>query len=224
VPRHTAKSPLCRAFFQGAWQGAHLCRVFFTWRTAKGVARRYIPAPSVAFVCRAPWKNARQRLFTVRCQTRRTTKGLYRAKCYHVPFVVCPDEKRTTKSLPCVLGPLPWAHIGWWCGVRSEETRVESRRGDSVSDFRTTRVRTDGFRVRRGNSDLSQRRGRQIALFPLCMLHCVAEKASNIRKPNTIISLLHSFSSPPELRRRPRPLSPCRACGIIIYVSNYLIK
>jgi hypothetical protein len=46
-------------------------------------------------------------LFTVRCQTRRTTKGLYRAKCYCVPFVVRPDEKCTAKRLPCVLGPLP---------------------------------------------------------------------------------------------------------------------
>jgi hypothetical protein len=36
-------------------------------------------------------------------------KGLYRAKCYRVPFAVRLDEKRTAKSLPCVFGPLPCA-------------------------------------------------------------------------------------------------------------------
>jgi hypothetical protein len=44
----------------------------------------------------------------MRCQTRRTAKGLYRAKCYRAPFAVRPDKKRTAKSLPCVFGPLPW--------------------------------------------------------------------------------------------------------------------
>jgi hypothetical protein len=67
------------------------------------------PVPLVAFVCRASWKNARQRLSTVRCRTWRTAKGLHRAKCYRAPFAVCPDKKRTAKSLPCVFGPLPCA-------------------------------------------------------------------------------------------------------------------
>jgi hypothetical protein len=85
------------------------CRAFLYQRTTKTVTCLLVWASSVAFLCRAPPRNARQRLFTVRCQTRRTTKGLYRAKCYCVPFVVRPDEKRTAKSLPCVLGPLPCA-------------------------------------------------------------------------------------------------------------------
>jgi hypothetical protein len=55
-------------------------------RTTKGVTRHLIPVPSVALFCRASWKNARQRLFTVRCQTWRTAKGLYRAKCYRAPW------------------------------------------------------------------------------------------------------------------------------------------
>jgi hypothetical protein len=75
-------------------------------RTAKRVACRLVPAPSVAFICRASRKNARQRIFTVRCQTWRTAKTLYRAKCYCAPFAVRPDEKRTAKGLPCVFGPL----------------------------------------------------------------------------------------------------------------------
>jgi hypothetical protein len=65
--------------------------------------------PLVAFVCRASWKNARQTLSTVRCQARRTAKGLRRAKCYRAPFAVRPDEKRTAKGLPCVFWPLPCA-------------------------------------------------------------------------------------------------------------------
>jgi hypothetical protein len=31
-------------------------------------------------------------------------KGVYRAKCYCVPFAVRPDEKRTAKGLPCFYG------------------------------------------------------------------------------------------------------------------------
>jgi hypothetical protein len=83
------------------------CRAFFYRRTAKAVTCHLVWAPSVAFLCRAPPHNARQRLLTVRCQTRRTAKGLDRAKCYRVPFAVRPDEKRTAKSLLCVLGLLP---------------------------------------------------------------------------------------------------------------------
>jgi hypothetical protein len=61
------------------------------------------------FFCRASGKNARQRLFTVRCQKRRTVKRLYRAKSYRVPFVVRLDKKRTAKALPCVFWSLPCA-------------------------------------------------------------------------------------------------------------------
>jgi hypothetical protein len=67
-----------------------------------------VRAPSVAFLCRAPPRDARQRKFTVRCQKRRTAMGVYRANCYRVLFAVRPDEKRTVKTLPCVFGPLPW--------------------------------------------------------------------------------------------------------------------
>jgi hypothetical protein len=80
------------------------CRAFFYRRTTKAVTCRLMGAPSVAFLCHAPPHNARQRLLTVRCQTRRTAKGLYRAKCYRAPFAVRPDEKRTAKSLPCARG------------------------------------------------------------------------------------------------------------------------
>jgi hypothetical protein len=78
-------------------------------RTAKVVPRRLAPVPLVTFVCRASRKNARQRLSTVRCQTRRTAKVLRRAKCYRAPFAVRSDKKRTAKGLPCVFRPLPCA-------------------------------------------------------------------------------------------------------------------
>jgi hypothetical protein len=83
---------------------------FVPRRTAKGVTRRLTLALSVAFFCRVPRENAQQRLFIMRCQARHKAKGLYRAKCYRVPFVMRPDEKRTTKSLSCILGPLPCAY------------------------------------------------------------------------------------------------------------------
>jgi hypothetical protein len=124
LPRRTAKRARCRAFLAqahskegslpcvscpGARQRGLFAVRFSLRRTAKRVTRRLVPAPSIAFVCRASWKNARQRLFTVHCQTWRTAKTLYRAKCYRAPFAVCPDEKRTAKCLPCVFGPLPCA-------------------------------------------------------------------------------------------------------------------
>jgi hypothetical protein len=88
--RRTAKSPFCRVFFAQA----HIFAVRFAPRhTAKGVTRRLIPVPSVAFFAVRREKNARQRLSTVSCQT------------WRAPFAVRPDEKRTAKSLPCVLGP-----------------------------------------------------------------------------------------------------------------------
>jgi hypothetical protein len=119
----TAKVGLCRAFKTMAHgKGRSLPCVFpqrtakrpplsciFSWRTAKGVPRRFIPTPSVAFFCRASGKNARQRLFTVRCQKRRTIKRLYHAKSYRVPFAVRLDKKRTAKALPCVFWSLPCA-------------------------------------------------------------------------------------------------------------------
>jgi hypothetical protein len=96
-PWRTAKSLLCRAFLALA----HGKERFFPMH-GKGRHTPSHPGAVSCFFCRAPWKNARQRLFAVRCQTRRTAKGLYRAKCYHAPFAVRPDEKRTAKSLPCV--------------------------------------------------------------------------------------------------------------------------
>jgi hypothetical protein len=119
------KQCLCRAFVALAHdkEPSLLCvfgfgarqRAFFAVRfsrcTAKGVKRRLIPAPSVAFFCRAPRKNARQILFAVRCQMRRTAKGLYRAKCYRAPFAVRPDEKRTAICRAFLgLCPAPMAH------------------------------------------------------------------------------------------------------------------
>jgi hypothetical protein len=93
------KEPCLSCVFQGgARQTAHVCRAFCSRRTTKGVPRRLASVPLVAFFCRASWKNARQRLSTVRCQTWRTAKGLYRAKCYRAPFAVRPDKKRTAKS------------------------------------------------------------------------------------------------------------------------------
>jgi hypothetical protein len=38
--------------------------------------------------CRVSCKNARQRLSTVHCQTWRTAKGLYHAKCYRAPVAL----------------------------------------------------------------------------------------------------------------------------------------
>jgi hypothetical protein len=105
-PWRTAKSLLCRAFLALA----HGKERFFPMH-GKGRHTPSHPGAVSCFFCRAPWKNARQRLFAMRCQTRRTAKGLYRAKCYHAPFAVRPDEKRTAKSLPCVFGPLPCASL-----------------------------------------------------------------------------------------------------------------
>jgi hypothetical protein len=89
------------------------------WRTTKasifllahGKGRNvpFSPGAVSCFFLPCVVKNARQRFFTVRCQTRRTAKGLYHAKCYCVPFAVRLDEKRTAKSLPCFFGPLPCA-------------------------------------------------------------------------------------------------------------------
>jgi hypothetical protein len=59
-------------------------------------------APSVAFLCPAPPRDARQRKFTVRCQKRRTAMGVCRANCYRVLFSMRPDEKCTAKTLSCV--------------------------------------------------------------------------------------------------------------------------
>jgi hypothetical protein len=116
--KRTANSPVCHAFsgrrtanrgwlpcvFQGgARQTTPVCCAFCSRRTAKVVPRRLALVPLVAFVCRASRKNARQRLSTVRCQTRRTAKVLRRAKCYRAPFAVRPDKKRTAKGLPCIL-------------------------------------------------------------------------------------------------------------------------
>jgi hypothetical protein len=82
------------------------CRAFFCQRMAKAVTCRLVRAPSVAFLCRAPPRDARQRKFTVRCQKRRTEMGGYCANRYRVLFAVRPDEKRTAKTLSCVFGPL----------------------------------------------------------------------------------------------------------------------
>jgi hypothetical protein len=103
-PWRTTKSLICHAFLALAHGKEPSLPCVFSRCTAKGVTRRLIPAPSVVFFCRAPWKNTQQRLFAVRCQMRRTAKGLYRAKCYRAPFAVRPDEKRTAKSLPCARG------------------------------------------------------------------------------------------------------------------------
>jgi hypothetical protein len=62
-------------FLPGTRQGALFAVRFSPRRTTKGVTRRLAPAPSVVFFCPALWKNARQRLSTVRCQTWRTAKG-----------------------------------------------------------------------------------------------------------------------------------------------------
>jgi hypothetical protein len=82
------------------------CRAFFYRRTAKAVTRRLVRAPSVAFLFRAPPRDARQRKVTVRCQTGRTAMRVYRANFYRVLFAVRPDEKRTAKTFRCVFGPL----------------------------------------------------------------------------------------------------------------------
>jgi hypothetical protein len=86
--------PLPCVFGLGARQIAFFAVRFFPVHGKE----RHTPSHPGAVSC-APWKNARQRLFAVRCQTLRTAKGLYRAKCYRVPFVVRPDEKRTAKPL-----------------------------------------------------------------------------------------------------------------------------
>jgi hypothetical protein len=49
-----------------------------------------VRAPSVAFLCRATPRDARQKKFTVRCQKRRTTMGVHRANYYRVLFAVRP--------------------------------------------------------------------------------------------------------------------------------------
>jgi hypothetical protein len=104
--RRTAKIPVCRAFFRQA----HGKEPMFAVRFAPGARQRVSHA--VWRQCRqllflpCVVKKARQRLSTVRCQTWRTTKGLYCVKCYHAPFAVRPDEKGTAKRLPCVLWPL----------------------------------------------------------------------------------------------------------------------
>jgi hypothetical protein len=85
-------------FQGGARQTTHVCRAFCSRRTAKGVPRRLVPVPLVAFFCRASWKNARQRLSTVRCQTWRTAKRLYRAKCYRALFCHAPRQKTHGKA------------------------------------------------------------------------------------------------------------------------------
>jgi hypothetical protein len=111
VPRRTAKSPsLSCVLCHGARQRAHLCRAFCASTHCKGRHTSSHPGAVSCFFCRVPRENARQRLFIMRCQARHTAKGLYRAKCYRVPFVMRPDEKRTTKSLSCILGPLPCAY------------------------------------------------------------------------------------------------------------------
>jgi hypothetical protein len=100
------------------------------WRTTKasifllahGKGRNvpFSPGAVSCFFLPCVVKNARQRFFTVRCQTRRTAKGLYHAKCYRVPFAVRLDEKRTTKSLPCFF---------WTFAVRPRRKPTVSRSG-----------------------------------------------------------------------------------------------
>jgi hypothetical protein len=119
--RRTAKGSDCHAlsmvvhdkgkrlpcvFTYGARQKQKIVVRFFCQRTAKADTHRLVRAPSVAFLCRAPPRDARQRKFTVRCQKRHTTMEVYRANCHRVLFTVRLDEKRTTKALPCVFGPL----------------------------------------------------------------------------------------------------------------------
>jgi hypothetical protein len=90
----------------------NVCRVFFYRRTAKAVTRRLVRAPSVAFLCRAPPHDARQRKVTVRCQTGCMAMRVYRANFCRVLFVVRPDEKRTRRLCRAFSGlcRAPWAH------------------------------------------------------------------------------------------------------------------
>jgi hypothetical protein len=115
--RCTAKWPkptacLCRAFIGVHGKSVIYCRAFCAsahgkelslpcvFLPAHGKGRHTLSHPVAVscffFPCAV--KNARQRLFTVRCQTRRTAKGLYRAKCYCVPFAVCPRQKTHGKK------------------------------------------------------------------------------------------------------------------------------
>jgi hypothetical protein len=98
-------------FGLGARQRAFFAVRFFLVH-GKGRHTPSHPGAVSCFFCRAPWKNARQRLFVVRCQTWRTAKGLYRAKCYCVPFVVRPDENARQRVCRAFLGlcSAPVAH------------------------------------------------------------------------------------------------------------------
>jgi hypothetical protein len=77
--------------------------------TAKSFGRRLLwcavrdPSRAVCYFCLpCTAYDARLSLFTVRDRRRRTTKGIYRAKSYRVPFAVRLHKKRTAKPLPCV--------------------------------------------------------------------------------------------------------------------------
>jgi hypothetical protein len=96
------------------WGGAHskdpnLCRVFYFEAHDKGTPMSFLPpchqllTVSTFFSCAS---DARQMSFVVHATKKRTAKVLCQAKRCRAAFAVRFREKRTTKALSCIFGPL----------------------------------------------------------------------------------------------------------------------